>query len=43
MFKRIFKIETFLMIYFSYYPKRRLPANIENIFIDNPLQRSVNH
>ena len=43
MSKRILKIEAFLITHFCYYQKRRLPANIENIFIDNPLQWSVNH
>ena len=38
MFKRIFKIETFLITYFSHYPNAAYRQNIENVFIDNPLQ-----
>ena len=38
MFKRIFKIKTFLIKYFAIIENAAYRQNIENIFIDNPLQ-----
>ena len=43
MFKRILKIITFIIMHFVIIENAAYRLNIENIFIDNPLQRSVNH